>query len=167
MAKHHDRSIVFFYASYSGLQTLGFAFDKGKIMGGRVVLVALMSCFVLTGFTRLSAVPKSYESCKSCLKKLALLSLKDYHVLCKICLEVAFAKKKRKTDQFGQGQSMPNLFSIGVYAIEVKSHTVCGLLPDTPTLASVRKVRHCLAFLYGVGAYAIEAAKWYDLLMAA
>ena len=170
MAKYHDRSIVFFYASYGGLQTLGFAFAKGKIMGGRVVLVALMSCFVLiglTGFTRLSALPKSCESCKSCLKNLALLSLKDYHVLCKVCLEIAFAKKKRKTDRFGQGQSMPNLFSIGVYAIEVKSHTVCGLLPDTPTLASVRKAKHCLAFLYGVGAYAIEAATWYDSLTAA
>ena len=73
MAKYHDRFIVFFYASYSGLQTLGFAFAKGKKIGGRVVLVALMSCFVLTGltgFTRLSAVPKSCESCKSCLKNL-------------------------------------------------------------------------------------------------
>ena len=30
------------YTSYSGLQTLGFAFAKGKKIGGRVVLVALM-----------------------------------------------------------------------------------------------------------------------------
>ena len=124
MAYKYQTFADLLYASYSGLQTLGFAFAKGKKIGGRVVLVALMSCFVLTeltGFTRLSAVPKS---CESCLKNLALLSLKDYRVLCKVCLEVVFAKKKRKTDQFGQGQSLPNLFSIDVHAIEVKSHTV-------------------------------------------
>ena len=170
MAHKYQTFADLLYASYSGLQMLAFAFAKGKKIGGRVVLVALMSCFVLTGltgFTRLSAVPKSCESCKSCLKNLALLSLKDYRVLCKVCLEVAFAKKKRKTDRFGQGQSLPKLFSIDVYALEAKSHTVCGLLADTPTLASVRKVRHCLAFLYGVGADAIGVATWYDSLTVA
>ena len=42
-----------------------------------------------------------------------------------------------------------------------------SLLVDTPTLASMRKARRCLAFLYGVGEDAIEAATWHDSPMAA
>ena len=48
-----------------------------------------------------------------------------------------------------------------------KGYTACNLLTDTLTLASMRKVRRCLAFLYGVDADAIEAATWYDPLTAA
>ena len=47
MAHKYQTFADLLYASYSGLQTLGFAFAKGKKIGGRVVLVALMSCFVL------------------------------------------------------------------------------------------------------------------------
>ena len=38
---------------------------------------------------------------------------------------------------------------------------------DTPTLASMRKARRCLAFLIDVGEDAIEAATWHDSPMAA
>ena len=48
-----------------------------------------------------------------------------------------------------------------------KGSTVPSQLTGTPTLASMRKARRCLAFLYGVGADAIEAATLYDSLTAA
>ena len=48
-----------------------------------------------------------------------------------------------------------------------KGSTVPSQLMGTPTLASMRKARRCLAFLYGVGEDAIEAATWYDFLTAA
>ena len=38
------------------------------------------------------------------------------------------------------------LTRFGVKALPEKGYTVCGLLVDDPTLASVRKARHCLAF---------------------
>lgn len=50
------------------------------------------------------------------------------------------------------------LAGFGVKTLPGKGHTVCGLLVDDPTLASMRKARHCLTFLYGVDADAIEAA---------
>ena len=56
----------------------------------------------------------------------------------------------------------------GVKAFADKEgYTACSLLMDDPYLASMRKARRCLAFLYGVGADAIEAATWYDALTAA
>ena len=55
----------------------------------------------------------------------------------------------------------------GVNALPGKGHTACSLLADIPTLASMRKARRRLAFLYGVGADPIEAATWHDSLMAA
>ena len=55
----------------------------------------------------------------------------------------------------------------GVNALPRKGHTACSLLADIPTLASMRKARRRLAFLYGVGVDAIEAATWYDSLTAA
>ena len=48
-----------------------------------------------------------------------------------------------------------------------KGSTVSSQLAETPNLASMRKARQSLAFLYGVGAAAIEAATWYDSLTAA
>ena len=48
-----------------------------------------------------------------------------------------------------------------------KGSTVPSQLTSTSTLASMRKARRCLAFLYGVGEDAIEAATWYDFLTAA
>ena len=70
--------------------------------------------------------------------------------------------------RFGKGSPVSSLLTgFGVKALPEKGYTVCGLLADDPTLASVRKARHCLAFLYGVGADAMEAATWYDSLMAA
>ena len=42
MAYKYQTFADLLYASYSGLQTLAFAFAKGKKIGGRVVLVALM-----------------------------------------------------------------------------------------------------------------------------
>ena len=94
-------------------------------------------------------------------------SLKDYRSFYLIYPELSQEIAGYLMARFGQGQSLPKLFSIDVYALEAKSHTVCGLLADTPTLASVRKVRHCLAFLYGVGADAIGVATWYDSLTVA
>ena len=55
----------------------------------------------------------------------------------------------------------------GIKTLPGKGYTACNLLTDTLTLASMRKVRRCLAFLYGVDADAIEAATWYDPLTAA
>ena len=45
--------------------------------------------------------------------------------------------------------------------------TVSSQLTDSPTLVSMRKVRRCLAFLYGVGADAIKVVTWYNSLTAA
>ena len=45
--------------------------------------------------------------------------------------------------RFGQGQSLPKLFSIDVYALEAKSHTVCDLLPE--------KDNQCVAFSHNEG----------------
>ena len=71
-------------------------------------------------------------------------------------------------NRFEKGSTLSSqLTRFGVKALPEKGYTVCGLLVDDPTLASVRKARHCLAFLYGVGADAIEAVTWYDSLVAA
>ena len=45
--------------------------------------------------------------------------------------------------------------------------TVSSQLTDSPTLVSMRKVRLCLALLYGVGADAIKVVTWHDSLTAA
>lgn len=46
MAYKYQRFSDLLYTNYSGLQTLGFAFAKGKKIGGRVVLVQfVMFCF--------------------------------------------------------------------------------------------------------------------------
>ena len=45
--------------------------------------------------------------------------------------------------------------------------TVSSQLTDSPTLVSMRKVRRCLAFLYGVGTDAIKVVTWYNSLTAA
>ena len=44
---------------------------------------------------------------------------------------------------------------------------VSSQLTDSPTLVSMRKVRRCLAFLYGVGEDAIKVVTWYNSLTAA
>ena len=49
--------------------------------------------------------------------------------------------------RFGKGSPVSSLFTgFGVKALPEKGYTVCGLLVGDPTLASVRKARHCLAF---------------------
>ena len=50
-------------------------------------------------------------------------------------------------NRFGKGSTLSSqLTRFGVKALPEKGYTVCGLLVDDPTLASVRKARHCLAF---------------------
>ena len=50
-------------------------------------------------------------------------------------------------NRFGKGSTVSSqLTRFGVKALPEKGYTVCGLLVGDPTLASVRKARHCLAF---------------------
>ena len=49
-------------------------------------------------------------------------------------------------NRFGKGSTVSSqLTRFGVKALPEKGYTVWGLLVDDPTLASVRKARHCLA----------------------
>ena len=57
-------------------------------------------------------------------------SLKDYRSFYLIYPELSQEIAGYLMARFGQGQSLPKLFSIDVYALEAKSHTVCGLLPE-------------------------------------
>ena len=50
----------------------------------------------------------------------------------------------------------------GYYIVEYEQHGA-----DRAKYGVMRKARRCLAFLYGVGVDAIEAATWYDSLTAA
>ena len=71
-------------------------------------------------------------------------------------------------NRLGKGLTVSSqLTRFGVKALPSKGQSVISLLVDTPTLASMRKARRCLAFLYGVGEDAIEAATWHDSLTAA
>ena len=79
----------------------------------------------------------------------ALPSLKNYRAFYKVYPEVGLEVAAYLRERFGKG------------------YTACSLLTDTLTLASMRKVRRCLAFLFGVGAAAVEAETRYDSLMAA
>ena len=58
--------------------------------------------------------------------------------------------------RFRKGSTVPSqLTRFGVKALPSKGQSVISLLVDTPTLASMRKARRCLALLYGVGEDAI------------
>ena len=71
-------------------------------------------------------------------------------------------------NRLGKGLTVSSqLTRFGVKALPSKGQSVISLLVDTHTLASMRKARRCLAFLYGVGEDAIEAAAWHDSPMAA
>ena len=70
-------------------------------------------------------------------------SLKDYRSFYLIYPELSQEIAGYLMARFGQGQSLPKLFSIDVYALEAKSHTVCGLLPE--------KDNQCVAFSHNEG----------------
>lgn len=65
-------------------------------------------------------------------------SLKDYRSFYLIYPELAQEIAGYLLSRFGQGQSLPKLFSIDVFALEAKSHTACGLLRGKDT--------QCVAF---------------------
>ena len=70
-------------------------------------------------------------------------SLKDYRSFYLIYPELSQEIAGYLLARFAQGQSLPKLFSIDVYALEAKSHTVCGLLPE--------KDNQCVAFSHNEG----------------
>lgn len=73
----------------------------------------------------------------------SISSLKDYRSFYLIYPELSQEIASYLLDRFGHGQSLPELFSIDVYALEAKSHTVCGLLPE--------KDNRCVAFSHNEG----------------